>query len=223
MSDNPEDRVEDLEDQNNGPEDQNAKDNDEGKQDTKKGPDADNDDADDDDDEPTGQKTYTAAEFEKAVKRRQAALKRAQEAEKRAKELEKQHATKEQRLQIEAEEKAAQQAARFKPALVRQHVSYEMAFLGLNKQQIEQVVKFVDMENIDVDLEDNSVEGVEEEVVRIKSLFPDLFPTPGSSNESGARKTAKKKPVPRGDGAEKQAPKRQLSAKEQLIAKLRGE
>lgn len=172
------------------------------------------------DEGPANGKTYTKADIDKAAKRRQAALDRARKAEKELAELKKQHATEEQRLQIEAEEKAAAQAAKFKPTLVRQHVAYEMAFLGLNKDQISQVVKFVDMENIDVDLDDNSVSGVEEEVDRIKTTFPALFPE--TPKEDGTPKK-KRTPTPKSDGGPKPPPEKPRTAKDEIVRRLRGE
>lgn len=162
--------------------------------------------------------TYTKAEFEKVVKRRQRALEEKRKLETELRELKKATATKEQKLQMEAEEKAQAQANRFKPALVKLHVAQEMAFLGLNKTQIEQIVKFVDMDNIDVDLEDNSVEGVDAEVVRIKETFPALFPE--NAPETDTKKPAPRKRVPKVDGADKPPPPKPSSAKDKLRARL---
>lgn len=170
----------------------------------------------------SSKETYSKAEFEKAVKRRQTALEEKRALAKELAELKKQHATKEQRIQLEAEEKAKAQADRFKPALVKLHVAQEMAFLGLNKTQIEQIVKFVDMENVDVDLEDNSVEGVEGEVNRIRETFPALFPDPAEQTESSKKSTPKKKAAPRADGADKQKPSTPKSARDRIADQLRG-
>lgn len=215
----------DENDVNNGPEDNDK--NDSGHEDVKdnaKGDDAGNEDDDEEDEPlPDGKKVYSEDEFKRAVKRRQAALDRAKAAEARVRDLEKQHATKEDRLRIEAEEKAEAQAAKFKPALVRQHVAYEMSFLGLSKTQIEELVQFVDMTKIDVDLEDNSVDGVEEEVLRIKEKFPSIFANVKADDEEDEKKNPRKKRVPKGDGSPKPAPKKELSAKEKIVARLRGE
>lgn len=164
------------------------------------------------------QETYSKAEFDKAVKRRQTALDEKRALAKELAELKKQHATKEQRIQMEAEEKAKAQADRFKPALVRLHIGQEMAFLGLNKDQINQIVKLAEMENIDVDLEDNSVEGVEQEVARLKNLFPALFPSEEEAPSN--RKPAPKKRVPKVDGADKPPPPKPSTAKDKLKARL---
>lgn len=210
--------VVDDQDVNNGP-----KDDDEGREDVKdddKG--AEGTDDEDDEDEPESKQTYTKADIEKAAKRRQAALDRARKAEKELSDLRKATATKEQKLQIEAEEKAAEQAAKFKPALVKQHVAYEMAFLGLTKDQIEEVVAFVKMENIEVD-EENSVDGVEDEVLRIKNKFPSLFPEPKDDSDEEDKKPAPKKKAPKGDGAPKPTPKKPMTAAEKIRAQLRGE
>lgn len=217
------DKVEDQ-DVNNGPEDNDK--NDSGREDAKNNDNGTNGVEDDDDDDAVevttkGKKVYSEEEFQRAVKRRQAALDRAKAAEERARELEKQHATKEERQRIEAEEKAAEQAAKFKPALVKQHVAYEMSFLGLNKAQIEELVPFVDMTKIDVDLDDNSVEGVEEEVLRIKEKFPSIFANV-KKDEDDEGKPVKKR-VPKADGAPKPEPKKELTAKEKVIARLRGQ
>jgi hypothetical protein len=166
--------------------------------------------------------TYSKEEFDRAVARRQKAIEEKRQLQKELNELKKQHATKEQRIQMEAEEKARQQADRFKPALVKLHVGQEMAFLGLNKTQIEQIVKFVEMDNIDVDLEDNSVEGVEAEVLRIQETFPALFPKPEDREEKQVKKPAAKKRVPNGDGADKTAPKREKTAAEKLRERVLG-
>lgn len=223
MSDNKNDKVEDQ-DVNNGPEDNDK--NDSGRVDVKDNDNGTNGVEDEDDDDAgevttKGKKVYSEEEFQRAVKRRQAALDRAKAAEEKARELEKQHATKEERQRIEAEEKAAEQAAKFKPALVKQHVAYEMSFLGLNKAQIEELVPFVDMTKIDVDLDDNSVEGVEEEVLRIKEKFPSIFANV-KKDEDDEGKPAKKR-VPKADGAPKPEPKKELTAKERVVARLRGE
>lgn len=166
--------------------------------------------------------TYSKAEFEKAVKRRQTALDEKRQLAKELADLKKQHATKEERIKLEAEEKAAEQANRFKPALVRLHVAQEMAFLGLNKTQIEQIVKFVDMENVDVDLEDNSVEGVEGEVARIRETFPALFPDNSEQAEPAKKAASKKKAAPRADGADKAKPASPKSARDRIADQLRG-
>lgn len=216
MSDKPEDRVEDLEeDQNNNDEveakEQEVEDATEEVEKEEESAAA----------AASSKESYTKAEFEKAVKRRQTALDEKRALAKELADLKKQHATKEQRIQLEAEEKAKAQADRFKPALVKLHVAQEMAFLGLNKTQIEQIVKFVDMDNIDVDLEDNSVEGVDAEVVRIKDTFPALFPD--ASSESDSKKSpVKKKAAPRADGADKPKPETPKSARDLIADKLRG-
>lgn len=214
MSDNPEDRVEDL--------DETATDEVEAKEQEVD----EADEAVEKEDEAVkaagSKETYSKAEFDKAVKRRQTALDEKRALAKELAELKKQHATKEQRIQLEAEEKAKAQADRFKPALVQSHLAYEMAFLGLNKAQIGQIVKFVEMENIDVDLTDNSVEGVEGEVARIRELFPDLFPsddeTPAA--KAAAKKAAPKKRIAKVDGADKPPPPKPQTAKDKLRARL---
>lgn len=205
------------------------KDDDAGRQDPQDGVNGgQNDDADDDDDaddEPTNGKTYSKADIDKATKRRQAALDRARAAEKELAELKKQHATEEERLKIEAEEKAAAQAAKFKPALVKSHISYEMAFLGLTKTQIEQLVKFVDMENIEVELDDNSVAGVEEEVEKIKATFPALFPekkNDADEDEDDKPRAPKQRRTPKGDGGPKPRPEPKKTSRERLIDKMQG-
>lgn len=223
MSDEMNNPIEDN-DKNNGPEDIDK--DDQGREDVKdnaKGGDAEDSDDEGDEPLPDGKKVYSEEEFKRAVKRRQAALERAKAAEARARELEKQYATKEERLRIEAEEKAEAQAAKFKPALVRQHVAYEMSFLGLSKSQIEELVQFVDMTKIDVDLEDNSVDGVEEEVLRIKEKFPSIFANVKTDEDDPEKQTPRKKRVPKGDGGPKTPPKKELTAKEKIVARLRGE
>ncbi len=220
MSDNKNDGTEN-EDVKNGPEDNGHED--QGREDVNdKNDGTENNQDDDDEDEVDDKKVYTKADIEKAAKRRQAALDRARKAEKELQELRKKHATEEQRLQIEAEEKAQAQAARFKPALVKQHVAYEMSFLGLNKSQIEELVQFVNMENIDVDLDDNSVAGVEEEVLRIQEKFPSLFPKQGE-DEDGEKKPQRRKRAPKADGGPKPAPEKPVSARDLIAKRLRGE
>lgn len=214
MSDKPEDRVEDIEDTETEEVEEKEQEIEEAEDKVEEAEEA---------VKASGSKeTYTKAEFDKAVKRRQTALDEKRALAKELAELKKQHATKEQRIQLEAEERAKEQADRFKPALVQSHLAYEMAFLGLNKSQIGQIVKFVEMDNIDVDLNDNSVEGVEGEVARIRELFPDLFPsdeeTPAA--KAAAKKAAPKKRVPKVDGADKPPPPKPSTARDKLKARL---
>lgn len=212
MSDNPEDRVEDLEEQGNDEVEAKEQEVDDAEEAVEKEEESARSAA--------SKETYSKAEFDKAVKRRQTALEEKRALAKELAELKKQHATKEQRIQMEAEEKAKAQADRFKPALVKLHVAQEMAFLGLNKAQIAQIVRFVDMDNVDVDLEDNSVEGVEAEVARIQETFPALFPD--AAEAEAAKKPSRKKAAPRADGADKPKPEAPKSARDQIAARLRG-
>lgn len=213
MSDKPEDRVEDLEETETDEVETKEQEVDEADEAVE--------DAEESVKAAASKDTYSKAEFDKAVKRRQTALDEKRALAKELADLKKQHATKEQRIQMEAEEKAKAQADRFKPALVKLHVAQEMAFLGLNKTQIEQIVKFVDMDNVDVDLDDNSVEGVEGEVARIRETFPALFPSEDETPAAkAARKNAPKKRVAKVDGADKPPPPKPQTAKDKLRARL---
>lgn len=213
MSDKPEDRVEDLEETETDEVEAKEQEVDEAEDTVEE--------AEESVKAAGSKETYSKAEFDKAVKRRQTALDEKRALAKELAELKKQHATKEQRIQLEAEEKAKEQADRFKPALVQSHLAYEMAFLGLNKSQIGQIVKFVEMDNIDVDLNDNTVEGVEGEVARIRELFPDLFPSDEETPAAkAAAKRAPKKRITKVDGADKPPPPKPNTAKDKLKARL---
>lgn len=173
----------------------------------------------DDDDVDESKATYTKADVDKAAKRRQAALARARKAEQELADLKKQHATKEERLKLEAAEEAANKAEQvFKPAILRKHLFYEMATLGLTKEQIPDIVDLIKMDKIEVDDEFN-IEGVDEEIERIKGRFPKLFET----EEVEEKKPTPKKKVPKGEGAPKPTPQKPLTAKEQIVKRLRGE
>jgi hypothetical protein len=171
-------------------------------------------------------KVYTKADIEKAAKRRQAALERARKAEAKAAELEKKHATEEERIKLEAAEEAARKAEEvYKPAILRKHLYFEMAALGLTKEQIPDIVDLVKMDKIEIDDEFN-IDGVDEEIERIKQRFPKLFETddPEEGEETPKKKTtAPKKRVPKGDGSPKPPPEKPKSARDTIAARLRGE
>lgn len=170
-------------------------------------------------------RVYTKADIDKAAKRRQAALKKARELEQELTALKAQHESESERLVREAAEAASQKAEdTFKPALVRKELFYQMATLGLDKEQIPDLVDLIKMQEIEIDDEFN-VLGVEEEIDRIKTKFPRLFEKDNSGEEEEEtppkKRAPRKRPVPKGDGADKQPPAtRKLSAAEQLRSRL---
>jgi chromosome segregation ATPase len=205
MSDKPEDRIEDLDKEIEEVEDELDEVSEE-----------ESESAEDKKDD----RVYTKADIDKAAKRRQAALKKARDLENELKTLKAEHETESDRLVREAAEKAIQQAEdTYKPALVRKELFYQMATLGLSKDQIPDLVDLIKMKEIDID-EDFNVLGVEEEIERLKNKFPRLFETDEPDPDKREKKAPRKRPVPKGDGADKKAPETKTTAADQIRNRL---
>lgn len=205
MSDKPEDRIEDIEHEVEEVEEELEEISDEEESESKK-----------------DDRVYTKADIDKAAKRRQAALKKARELEQELTTLKAQHESESEKLVREAAEAAAKKADEtYKPALVRKELFYQMAALGLDKDQIPDLVDLIKMQEIEIDDEFN-VLGVEDEIDRIKTKFPRLFEKDEPVEEKDAeKKTPRKRRVPKADGADKQPPQtKKMSAAEQLRNKL---
>lgn len=167
-------------------------------------------------------RVYSKKDVDKAAKRRQAALDRARKAEAELAELRKSSATKEERLKIEAAEEANRVAENlYKPAIVRKHLFYEMASLGLTKEQIPDIVDLIKMQNIEIDDEFN-VEGADEEIQRIKDRFPKLFQSE-EAETAVKRNRANTRKLPKADGSPKPAPEAPKTARDKIIARMKGE
>lgn len=186
MSDKPEDRIEDLEEELSEVEEELEETSEADKS------------------EKTDERVYTKADIEKAAKRRQAALKKARELENELTQLKAQHETETERQVREASEEARKKAEeQYKPALVRKELYFQMATLGLKKDQIEDLVDLVKMGEIEID-EDFNVLGVEEEVDRIRTKFPKLFEV--DKVEEDEKPAPRKRKVPKADASDRPAP-----------------
>jgi chromosome segregation ATPase len=204
MSDKPEDRIEDLETELQEVEDEIQ---DLGGDDQKS-------------EDKVAEQTFTKADMDKAVKRRQAALKKARELEAELNRMKAETETETERQVREAAEAARSDAENlFKPALVRKELFYQMASLGLKKDQIPDMVDLIKMSEIEID-EDFNVLGVEEEIDRIKNKFPKLFESEEPKDE-GEPKKQRRRIVPKADAADKQEPApKKLSAADKVRNRL---
>lgn len=155
------------------------------------------------DDTKSEERVYTKADVEKAARRRQTALKKARDLEKELRELKAQHETDNEKLTREAAEKAAAKAeATYKPALVQKELHYQLATLGLKKDQIPALIQLFKMDEIEIDEEFN-VLGVEDEISRIKSTFPQLFVEEKSDEDKAP---VRKRRVPNADAGDRPKP-----------------
>lgn len=203
MSNKPEDRVEDLENELQEVEDEIQDLEAEGNGESK-----------------TEEQSFSKADMDKAVKRRQAALKKARDLENELNKLKAETETETERQVREAAQSARQDAeGLFKPALVRKELFYQMASLGLTKEQIPDMVDLIKMDEIDIDDEFN-VLGVEDEIDRIRRKFPRLFETDEPKEKDEAEKKQRRRVVPKADAADKKEPPKKLSAADQVRNRL---
>lgn len=172
-------------------------------------------------------KVYTKADVDRAVQRRQEALKRSRELEAELKELRKQSETeaeKAAREHQEAIEAARNETAnKYKSVLVKNFVEKELISAGVKPGKIGRLVKLMDMTDIDVDDKFN-VLGVEEQIEELQDEYPELFTAYKETAEEDEEEKPKpkRKRAPRADGAEKPAPKTEMSATDKLLAQMRG-
>jgi hypothetical protein len=177
--------------------------------------------------------TVPRSELLKAIRARQAAKKRLREMEAEIRAERAKSETESEKAIREAQEKAiAAATAKYKPALVKAGATAALLAASPKKgrEGIPRLLRLMDLDAIDL-TEDNDLEGVEEEVVRLQEEYPELF-NDGSEvetvkKESGDEeegKTVRRRTTSRSaDGAGKKPAPKKLSTSELIMAKMRGD
>lgn len=196
----------------------------------------DDDDTDDQDEaeaEAGASDTVPRAELLKAIKSRQAAKKKIREMEAAIAAEKAKNETESETAVREAQEKAIKAATdKYKPALVKAGATAAILAAGPKKGKdgVARLLKLMDLEAIDL-TDDNDLEGVEEEVLRLQEEYPELFNDDSGSvkkdddeDEVEPKKTVRRRTTSRSqDGAPKKPAEKKLSTSELILKKMRGE
>lgn len=177
--------------------------------------------------------TVPRSEMLKAIKARQAAKKRLRELEEQIRQEKAKNESESERKIREAQEKTLKAATdKYKPALVKAGATAALLAAGPKKGKdgVPRLLKLMDLDAIDL-TDDNDLEGVEEEVMRLQEEYPELF---NDGDEETSKKDdeevePKKTPARRRttsrsqDGAPKKEAEKKLSTSEIILKKMRGE
>lgn len=160
-------------------------------------------------------KTVDQAEFVKVVKERQAARKQLKDMQKQLDDLKRANEDENERAQREAAEKAAADIeSKYKPIVVHTSAKAALVGAGVAEDKVGRLIKLMDLEEIRIG-DDNTVEGVTEQVAQLQEDYPELFAAPEPE-----------KPKPRtaraADGADKPAAKPKPTTAELIAQGLRG-
>lgn len=176
--------------------------------------------------------TVPRSEMVKAIKARQAAKKKLREVQAEAAALARKNETEGDTKLREATEKAAKaERDKYKPALVKTGATAALlaAKPKKGKDGIARLIKLMDLDEIEVN-DDLELEGVEEEVERLQTEFPELFGEESAKGDKKDEDDEEEKPVRRRttsrqqDGAGKKPPARKkMTTSEIIMAKLKGE
>lgn len=194
--------------------------------------DEDTDEEDDAEAEAGASDTVPRSEMLKAIKARQLAKKKLRELEEQVRLERQKNETDGEKAIREAEEKAIKAATdKYKPALVKAGATAAILAAGPKKGKagVPRLLKLMDLDAIDL-TEDNDLEGVEEEVLRLQEEYPELFNDDSDeSDEEREDKPAKRQPARKRttsrqqDGAGKKPPAQKISTSELILKKMRGE
>lgn len=195
--------------------------------------DDDTDDQDEAEAEAGASDTVPRAELLKAIKSRQAAKKKIREMEAAIAAEKAKNETESETAVREAQEKAIKAATdKYKPALVKAGATAAILAAGPKKGKdgVARLLKLMDLEAIDL-TDDNDLEGVEEEVLRLQEEYPELFNDDSGSvkkdddeDEVEPKKTVRRRTTSRSqDGAPKKPAEKKLSTSELILKKMRGE
>jgi len=182
--------------------------------------------------------TVPRSEMVKAIKARQIAKAKLREKEAEIAALKAKNETESEKAVREAQEKTLKAATdKYKPALVKAGATAAILAAGPKKGKdgVARLLKLMDLDAIDLS-EDNDLEGVEEEVMRLQEEYPELFTDGTEKVEKEEDEEEEEKPKTRrrqttsrtttsrsADGAgKKPAPKKKTTA-EMIMAKMRGE
>jgi len=181
--------------------------------------------------------TVPRAELLKAIKARQAAKKRLREMEAEIRAEKAKNESESERKVREAQEKALAAATnKYKPALVKAGATAAILAAGpkRGKEGVARLLKLMDLDAIDL-TEDNDLEGVDEEVLRLQEEYPELFIDPAEEakkekekekeeGDEDEKRTVRRRTTSRSaDGAGKKPAPRKMTTSEILMAQLRGE
>lgn len=196
----------------------------------------DDDDTDDEDAEAEADAgssdTVPRSELLKAIKRRQAATKKLRELEATVAAERAKNETESEKAVREAQEKAiAAATSKYKPALVKAGATAALLAAGPKKGKdgIPRLLKLMDLDAIELD-DNNDLEGVEEEVMRLQEEYPELFndgdedTSKNDDEEVEPKKTSRRRATSKSqDGAGKKPAPKKLSTSELILARMRGD
>jgi hypothetical protein len=196
------------------------------------------DDTDDEDEaeaEAGANDTVPRSELLKAIKSRQAAKKKIRELEAANAAEKAKNETESETAIREAQEKTLKAATdKYKPALVKAGATAALLAAGPKKGKdgVPRLLKLMDLDAIDL-TDDNDLEGVEGEVVRLQEEYPELFNDgdEGSGKEKEStdedeeeKPKPRRRPTSRGqDGAGKKPAPKKVSTSELILKRMRGE
>jgi hypothetical protein len=179
----------------------------------------------------TGKDTVSREDLLKAVKGRQAAKQKARELQQQINELRAQHESESEKAVREAAEKAIKaMESRYKPALVKATATSLLlaAQPKKGKDGIPRLLKLMNLDDIEVG-DDQTVEGVEDEVARLQADYPELFgedekPAKESTEADEEKPTTRRTTSRAQDGGTRKPPAaKKKSTAELIMAKMRGE
>lgn len=200
----------------------------------------DDDDTDDEDAEVEADagasETVPRSELLKAIKRRQAATKKLRDLEAQVAAERAKNETESEKAVREAQEKAIKAATdKYKPALVKAGATAALlaASPKKGKDGIPRLLRLMDLDAIELD-DNNDLEGVEEEVMRLQEEYPELFNDGSEESDKDDKESTDEddeKPRQRRrrttsksqDGAGKKPAAKKLSTSELILARMRGE
>lgn len=172
--------------------------------------------------------TVPRSEMLKAIKARQLAKKKLRELEEQVRQERAKNETESEKAIREAQEATLKAATdKYKPALVKAGATAAILAAGPKKGRdgVPRLLKLMDLDAIDL-TEENDLEGVEEEVMRLQEEYPELFNDGSESVEKDddEEKKPRRRTTSRSqDGAGKKAPEKKLSTSELILKKMRGE
>jgi hypothetical protein len=181
--------------------------------------------------------TVPRAELLKAIRSRQTTKAKLRELQEQLTAERAKNESESERKVREAQEKAVKAATdRYKPALVKAGATAALlaASPKKGKEGVPRLLRLMDLNAIDL-TEDNDLEGVEEEVLRLQEEYPELFIDPAEEKakqekestdedeERSTRRPARRTTSRTADGAGKKPAPKKLTTSELLMAKLRGE
>ena len=178
--------------------------------------------------------TVPRSELLKAIKSRQATKAKLRELEAQLTQERSKNESESEKKIREAQEKTLKAATdKYKPALVKAGATAALLAAGpkKGKEGVPRLLKLMDLDAIDL-TDDNDLEGVEEEVLRLQEEYPELFNDGSESAKKdddeeeveSKKTTTRRRTTSRSvDGAGKKPAEKKLSTSELILKKMRGE